>query len=98
MYTGLLQEGCWEAGVPQLQGGNWGIIFFRKLPWGLGEIPPGPLECVREHSPQVRLGGFIPSCLPECGMRTKQVVKRAWDAGDMEIIDPVHPLCLNPLF
>lgn len=31
-------------------------------------------------------------------MGTEQVVKRAWDAGDMEIIDPAHPLCLNPLF
>ena len=31
-------------------------------------------------------------------MGTEQVVKQAWDAGDMEIIDPAHALCLNPLF
>lgn len=90
-------RGLLGGGSPPTAGREVGHCLLQEAAWW-GGFPPSPLECGWEHSPQVRLGGFIPSCSPECGMRTEQVVKQAWDAGDMEIIDPVHPLCLNPLF
>ena len=82
-------RGLLGGGSPPTAGREVGHCLLQEAAWW-GGFPPGPLECGWEHSPQVRLGGFIPSCSPECGMRTEQVVKQAWDAGDMEIIDPVH--------
>lgn len=36
-------RGLLGGGSPRLQGGKWGIVFFRKLPGG-GDFPQAPLS------------------------------------------------------
>ena len=51
-------RGLLGGGSPPTAGREVGHHLLQEAAW-VGEIPPGSLECVREHSPQVRLGGFI---------------------------------------